>query len=367
AVSKEIRKRETGFINVEVLEACLPAFLGRDRVTVASVDSAPLNVGTSGAELHSVTVNSDAAPEPLKLLLKISPPESTSETCFYRDLAAQVPLSTPRLVASGTHGRRTWMLLEWIEARPHHSWTDADYRVVVEDMARLHGSFWNRLEHVRRDWLTDLTDSRTLARRTGRLLEDLDTIERSWPREAVPGVFTPERLERIRVVVVEMGAIVARLCHPGVTLVHGDYWFYNVLLTGSGRRVLVDWQDPMIFSGFWELTYFMNLLLPLREGYRDIPVSESLLVSWYRSALRAEGVDLDQADFDTALARARVVQVPAHWVPQLARAVVRPRAIQNSDLLPATRFLTHTFDQWDASLVTAEPWANSPRNERSTR
>src|SRR4029077_10531939 len=109
-------------------------------------------------------------------------------------------------------------------------------------------------------------------------------------------------IDEMRATVDRVEEFVGPLRDLGFTLVHGDYWFYNVLLPPDGRRVMVDWQAPMIWSGLWELAYFVNLLRPMNGyRYRLLPVPESDIVEWYRSELWLCGLTFDDQEFDQAL------------------------------------------------------------------
>jgi hypothetical protein len=175
--------------------------------------------------------------------------------------------------------------------------------------------------------------------------------------QALPEVFGPDRLSLARIVLEQPDRVFAPLLAAGTTLVHGDYWFHNVQITGMGRRALVDWQDPQIWSGLWELAYFLNLLLAVGPGdFREaLPFDEDLMVGWYADALASAGADLPRSAFDRALLAARVWHPLQHWVRQYGYAISR-------DLLPtrdlrdaypgAVQFLVSTFSRWEQDART---------------
>jgi Phosphotransferase enzyme family len=278
-------------VTQEILEQSLPSFRGREKLGVLHTTISPLNLGTSGARLFSVDVATDTVQEPLALLLKISRPGRLTEAYFYRDLASTIPLSTPAVVATGIAGDSGWVLMEKFEARPHSSWKDVDYKIVIEDMARLHAHYWGNVDSIRRSWLEEMSLER-VQERARELVELSRRIEDSWLAGAAPEIFENGRLARVRDALDNAETIAQPLREAGLTFVHGDYWFFNALLTADGRRFMVDWQGPMIWSGFWELAYFMNLLLALDgDGFRDIPVPERNLGQWFQAALRSHGIE----------------------------------------------------------------------------
>lgn len=262
----------------EFLAQCLPSYLDRPSVEIRELSITRERLGTSAARHFAVSALTDACPEPLSFLLKVNRSGNASEACFYSRLAAKVPLSTPNVLAVDTESDRTWVLMERIEARDPRQWTDEDYAAVVKDIARLHASFWRSTDGIREPWLDEITPERVgiIASET---IHYIDLIGASWLIRAAPEVFSGAWLDRMKEALNALDAIVEPLWRAGLTLVHGDVWFYNALLTRDGRRVFVDRQAPMIWGGFWELAHFINLLMAMGDaGYRQLPVAEDRIV-----------------------------------------------------------------------------------------
>ena len=110
--------------------------------------------------------------------------------------------------------------------------------------------------------------------------------------------------------------VMGPLLRPETTRVHGDYWFHNVQLLPDGRRLLLDWQTVRLFSGIWELVYFLDLWHVIgRRSFRiQIPETERQVAAWYVDALRKCGVDIEDDVFQEALASAYIWQPLAHWL-----------------------------------------------------
>jgi hypothetical protein len=339
-------------ITAAYLEPLLRHYLGEPGLELSGFSVERLNRGTSGAQLHVVSVILAPDKPPMRFILKMN--GGQKEVFFYRDLASSVPVDTPgvldaRLLEDG----RAWVLMEEITgAKDGLAWDEADHKAVLSDMARLHAQYWGRADLLDDNpWLWRPDDS-SLAALAAARRRDLEAIASSWLPEAVPTVFGADRLSLARQVLDRPQEVFGPLLAAGTSLVHGDYWFHNVQVTGTGRRALVDWQDPQIWSGIWELAYFLNLLLVLgpREYREELPFDEDLLIKWYLDAVAEAGVDLPRKVFDEALLSARVWHPLQHWVQQFAYIVTY-------DLLPtrniqeanpgAVTFLTATFTRWE--------------------
>jgi|GEM_PF-3704823 len=311
-----------------------------------------LEKGTSGAQLYSVGVDLASGNGPLRFVLKLN--GGRKEVFFYRDLASRLPVETPyvldaRLLDDG----RAWLLMEEITGvKDGLTWDEADYRAVLYDMAHLHAQFWTRANLLDDcPWLWRPNHA-ALQELVAARKSDLDAISASWLTDALPEVFASDRLSLATRVLEQPHKIFEPLLAAGTTLVHGDYWFHNVQITTAGRRVLVDWQDAQVWSGLWELAYFLNLLLPIGpNAYREnLPVDEELMISWYAEGLADAGVVLPKSAFDEALLAARVWHPLQHWFRQLGQSATQgrlpPRRIQDENP-GAVRFLIATFARWD--------------------
>jgi hypothetical protein len=344
-------------ITAAYLDPLLRNYSGERYQEVADFSVTRLEKGTSGAELYLVAINQASGSAPLWFVLKLA--GGRDEVFFYRELASRLPVDTPRVLdARMLDDGRAWLLMEEItDTKDGLAWDEADYKAVLFDMARLHTKFWgqtNLLDECTWLWRPDEPSLQALvtARRS-----DLAAISASWLPQALPEIFAAERLALARQVLAQPERLFGPLLTAGTTLVHGDYWFHNVQITNTGRRVLMDWQDPQIWSGFWELAYFLNLLLPVSSRvYREkLPLDEDLMIGWYADALAEAGVDLPKSDFDQALLAARIWHPLQHWFRQYSSAVTQgwlpTRSIRDENP-GAVRFLEVTFARWEQDVQT---------------
>lgn len=261
------------------LERVLNADPQKPGLAVEDFSIQPVRGGLSGALFYSVIVQCVGHGRPYHLLLKMNGGEN--EIRFYQNLASLLPIETPRVLdAHVDDDHRALLLMEKDEnIRDNLTWTEEDYRQVVTDMARFHAPFWAKTETLAdHSWLCRPYTNYT-QKEVDKLQNDLAAIRASWLPQALPGLFGPERLSTIGQVLDRSRELFEPLTATGLTFVQGDYWFHNVLLTTGGRRVLVDWGGCHIESGFWELVYFINLLLAIAPGeYRAVsPVDPARL------------------------------------------------------------------------------------------
>jgi hypothetical protein len=341
-------------ISAAYLESLVTETFGESGGEVASFNVQRLDRGTSGAQLYEVSIDwiSDNGNSPSRLILKLG--GGRKEVFFYSDLASHIPLGTPRVLdARILADGRAWLLMEEIsDAKDDLEWDEADYKAVLSDMARLHAQFWSRTDLLDdHDWLWR-PDDRSLQDLAAARRSDLGTISSSWLPEALPELFGAERLARVSQVLEQPNKVFGPMLAAGTTLVHGDYWFHNIQITHEGRQVLLDWQDPQIWSALLELVYFLNLLLVVGSTvYREaLPFPEELMIGWYTDALAEAGVTLPKSVFDEALLAARVWHPLQHWFRQYSYAITQgfsPTQNIRESNPGAVLFLSDTFARWD--------------------
>lgn len=344
-------------ISTAYLESLLRNYSRDSYQAISDFSIQPLDKGTSGSKLYVVLINRASGSEPLRFVLKLEGGEK--EVFFYRDLASRLPVDVPRVLdARILDDGRSWLLMEEItDVKDGLAWDEVDYKAVLSGMARLHSKFWARTY-----LLTDCSwlwrpDDHSIQELVAARIGDMKAISASWLPQALPEVFGADRLALAISVLEQPKKLFGPLLAAGLTLIHGDYWFHNVQITNGGRVVLVDWQDPQVWSGLWELAYFMNLLLPVGPAiYReDLPFDEDVMISWYADALADEGVVLSKSVFDEALLSARVWHPLQHWFRQYGYAVrqnlLSPGAIKDENPY-AVQFLTSTFARWDRDVRT---------------
>lgn len=304
----------------------------------------------------------------MRLLLKTDRPGAVNEALFYRELAGRLPIATPHVLdARLLREERGWILMEELpDAKPGSQWTPHDTHGVVCDMARLHAVHWDDPQlAAEADWLWRPSPN-ALADRIDALHSHLSAIAAAGLADVLPDVLDTRRIRLIGTVLDRAETVLEPLLAAGTTFVHGDYWFHNVRLLPDGRRVLIDWQSCSMFSGIWELVYFLDLWHVVRKrSFRArLPESEAQVVSWYAHELRENGIVIPDADFRETLLCARLWQPLAHWLPRLGHVArsaqerrgwrvarrARPVARAVAAALASRGGLRHlalTWDRWE--------------------
>lgn len=201
------------------------------------------------------------------------------EAFVYSQLSGQIPLEIPRALFTEVNGPDGLCILEELPGgKPLASWTRDDAEAVLCDLARLHAAFWPEARLAVPDELPELevilAGQLDLAGRGIGLLKILG----GWP-----GVISPEMLECMQKLLADRERLLAPLRGLPKTLLHGDAWQPNWLLSGD-HRYLLDWEDASRGPVLWDVMYFLEMS---GEAGGCLPVSQEEAVQVYLDALEA--------------------------------------------------------------------------------
>jgi hypothetical protein len=162
--------------------------------------------------------------------------------------------------------------------------------LIVELLATVHGTFWDRMHHNGRgplEWLyTPSGDVTSLL--TGALMTT--SMKRLGERTTIPVDFP---IDKGRFIAENYGAVAALIDTPPHTVMHGDAHPGNVYFR-DGEAGLLDWQAVRRGHPSRELAY--TLITSLTP--EDRLATQRELLDIYRQALAASGgPDLDREDF----------------------------------------------------------------------
>ena len=226
------------------------------------------------------------------------------EAGFYRDMAARVPLRTPRCHFNGgdlATGNFLLLLEDLAPARVGDQVTacsDVDCDLAVDRLAGLHAAFWGKPELEVIDWLRPIDHPE----RTGFFQLVLPAV---WPAVVEKARdYIGEKVRRIGAMLpAELPALAAILGKTPVTLLHGDYRLDNLMfgVDGGESLAVLDWQATSRGRGAADLAYFIvgNLTVEDRRRRQD------QIISSYLRGLKAGGVEgygLDECWRDTRAA-----------------------------------------------------------------
>ena len=201
------------------------------------------------------------------------------EVAFYHNLAEQIPIGVPVLLADQPDGE--WMVFEYIQMDlVSHQWTVDQYLLAIENLVTLHDRFWNLGDDLGiYNWL-----GRPLTRDFEIYLQAATNgAQRLLKRGSLP-IFHHETgyLKMLQDLIGHAGVIAQELRKVPATLIHGDYWPGNLIQAPSGNILALDWQMVGIGPGLLDLVKFVQASL---WNFSPLPLSQSALTSRYRKSL----------------------------------------------------------------------------------
>jgi hypothetical protein len=242
-----------------------------------------------------------------------------NEWRFYRQLAASVPLRTPRYFGgvADEAGGIAVTLLEDLGGPTLQDDAGAALplaEAVVEATATLHAAFWQREPP---DWLA--ADPEQVAAGLASYTRD-GTPHLARYAEGDPPV-PPGLLELASRLPELVSAASLRLREAPQTLIHGDIRPDNLLAAPGGGRgfAVIDWQGVAWNAGAVDLSYFLGQ--SLEPGLRG--AHEGALLARYLEALAGAGVsgyDEDQLWRDYRLGLVVALFSPVGWSAEIRAA-----------------------------------------------
>jgi hypothetical protein len=280
----------------DITDAWWAAMLGR---VPAQWRWEPIGTGQVGDSVR-FTLRFAGDPAPATLAGKFAAADPTSrgtaamlglyakEVRFYRDLAPQLPIRTPRTFCAeiAEDGATFCLLFEDLgPARGGNQIAGCsleDARAVVQQAAALHAPSWHNEAMLTLDWLQP---DPAAAGQVKALYPQAQAIFRERYRDSLEPHFMALCEE-----LAEITAATERK-QERVSLVHGDFRLDNVLfdIKGGAEPVAVlDWQTLTIGNGLTDIGYFLGCGIgdALRRAHEDE------LLDLYCAAMTARGVPL---------------------------------------------------------------------------
>lgn len=299
-----------------------------------NVEVAPVaHQGNAGVVSRVVLQYGEARSGPASLVVKLPPEDRArreqasragwfeSEVRFYRELAPDCPVRTPRcFLAEGEPSDLRWVLVLEDLGDPVGTWPEGrglpreQARMMVDELAMLHAAFWNAPRLAAAPWLRTPVDNvpfwQGVIQSVARHLPDALAFE-------VPAGVLP-LLETLHP---RLPALAEHLASPPYTLAHGDFTQRNSSLGADGRPTAFDWQLVQRARAARDVAYLVPFLRP--EVTRGSGLRE--LLERYHAGLVQHGVSgysLGALERDQVLATTEVMQVGlATIAPSLAAAV----------------------------------------------
>lgn len=202
------------------------------------------------------------------------------ECMFYQEMAALVPLRTPKLLNS-YEGREGGALLiaAYQPALSPSLWQEEDFLEAARQLGKLHGRFWGQSELLdRRPWLKQPTHS-DLSADTHKAFGDWDTLQQ---KPKFSGVMTGEAIQMIKDLLERTVEIRQIIDAFPVTLCHGDCNTTNVLRDAQNHFIWIDWQEVGLGRGPQDLSFLLQ-----RASAEGGSVPVQAVLSAYQASLVA--------------------------------------------------------------------------------
>lgn len=211
------------------------------------------------------------------------------ETCFYRQVAAHLPLPVPRcfFAACEPASGDFLLVLEDIQtAEPGDQLapcTPSQARYALDALAAIHAATWERPELERLEWLNRRSESTRQ-----QIVQFFQAAATAFLERY--GEFLAARHVRVLEEFVPLMAAWSELPRPPFALQHGDFRPDNVLFlrrrTSPYRALVVDWQTVSWGPPLADVSYFIGGAFSPEERRRY----EGDLLVFYCERLRRHGV-----------------------------------------------------------------------------
>ena len=325
-------------------------------VSVTSCSAEEISPGTGFMnQLFRLALEFDAEPADLPRTVMVKLPSTDPglrtifdslgsnqrEVRYYRDLAPGGLLTTPRLYYGATDaesGDSVQLLEDLSFARQGDSLAGCsmdDARLVINEMARFHASWWGRCDLDGMDWMPSKASE---AGAYGKLYGE------AWVSLiAKTGDRMPGRLRGIGDVLSgEVSRVKAMLSEPPVTVAHGDFRLDNCFFPeadGSPALVVFDWEFCVRGRGAFDAATFIAESLPTEQRRSE----EMGLLRLYHEALIENGVS--DYPFEACLRDYRVsfLDILVFWI------VTGGYCDYSSDR--ASEYLRNTLARYDAAIA----------------
>jgi hypothetical protein len=292
--------RGTADVTADWCSAALAATIGEAEVIAVTIEPVGTGQVSDTVRLHLEYDEPHAGPPTLIAKVPAAAEDSRFaarltrtyeiEASFYRDLAADLPVRTPRCHYSA-HDAATdgyVVLLEDVSPARQgdqlHGCPVAEIEAAIDELALLHAPRWGDEALTQIGWL-----HRAQPENIANLVALVNLAAGPF-RERYRDRLSAETLALAGRLLPRLGAQLGHRRRPW-TIVHGDFRADN-LLFGGDRVVVVDWQTVSLGPGPADLSYLLGASLTPD----DRRVHEAALVDRYVERLDARGVAVDRDD-----------------------------------------------------------------------
>ena len=275
-----------------------------DEGAVSAVDWQAIGTGQVGDSARFTLTYDRAGPGPATLAGKFPAEDATSrqtaithglyakEVAFYRELAGDLAIRTPRALAAEIDEEGGSFVLLFEDLGPARGGNQLagcsldDARAAVRQLAGLHAPSWGNTAITGRPWLAPRPES-------------LAFLSQAYPYATQ--VFAERYAAQLAPELMDVCTRLAETCDrwfgrtaPQPCLVHGDYRLDNMLFDikgGAEPLGVLDWQTLVVGSGLTDLAYFNGAGVGT-----SLSAHEDELVEAYLAAMAQRGVVLARVE-----------------------------------------------------------------------
>lgn len=252
------------------------------------------------------------------------------ELLFYRNLAVQLPVRVPQLLAAQPDG--DWLVFNMLpEGHLPERWSAEDYLLATQQLAVIHDRFWSLGEDLAAYvWL-----SRPLDGDFPIYMRASYTGIRRLVDKVTSNLITNNAmlLKMLRKLVENADLIVNALRGSPTTLLHGDYWPGNIHLRTDRTLTVYDWQQAGIGPGILDLFQFIQ---SSRWYFGELPLSVEQITDHYRLNLEEScGYTWKEDEWHRMWDHAFLWTFMCNWVDMLANipaSVLQARYAQMQEI-----------------------------------
>ena len=212
------------------------------------------------------------------------------ETHFYREIADEVELRTPRCYYSAMDVEADEYVLLLEDLAPARvgdqlaGCSTDEAELAIRHLAKFHATWWESPRLAEIDWMPFVSDPAQVQAVEDSYRDSWDSfLERFGDKLQPPMVRTGERLAD------NIAGIMAYLAEPPRTIIHGDYRLDNLFFAtaeGGDPLAVIDWQIAFRGLGVFDVAYFMSGGLHPKER----KAKEMDILRTYHSILTENGV-----------------------------------------------------------------------------
>ena len=269
--------------------------------------------GTSSAETYQLRIGK----EKINVIFKNQ--TTLNEWLFYKEIAPNYEVPAPKTLAISKTSDVLWIIIEKVAKGLHpKKWKKEDIKNALKAIACFHSKSYNKVELERFKDFPKLT-IKEWSHKKKELYENLKRaklVAKNY-EDVIP--ITIEEIERVKKEI-SKPKYINSLQKSGISLLHGDTWIYNFMLTKNDLHI-IDWQYCFFGPPALEILHFYDLLPfkidGMKVGLREIPITLDEITDIYLRELSKNKIKIKKNDFMESMKAAIFFQLAHYWAPRL--------------------------------------------------